>query len=423
MIGTTVKLGFDGSAVKSGLASVNGMFSKFNKTFAKEVSIGAMRQIGARGTDAIMTAVRAIPDATKDLMDYAGGLNDISSATGVAVKDLMVLEEALRLGGAEGDINKVIFTLQKNMQEAVADSGDMRDAFKGIGIDAQSLQGMSVVDQIKAIMQAAKDSGKPIGEINDAMAKIFGGRFGPQIKKLLEDFSGTWAEAEGNVGSFADEMDKSAAKLDRIGDILGRVRMVIRELAFAFLKGFVGGDLDKGADAATTMIESLRGLAPLAEGIGKSFSGMLEPAMQMIKWIADQIKAISEQGFGNWFNEATGDMFVKMGEQIGAGFVKNLPGWLRASKGDDGGGMFGGLEGFFDKLGFKYGGKVIGEDPIGDFKRGRMGQDLKTFFDFLGIGGGGMKTSSVSKDLINETKTQTGVLERILREKGTPMFA
>ena len=46
-INTTVKVGFDGTAVKSGLKNIGGMFGKFSK----EVGIGATRKVGELGTD------------------------------------------------------------------------------------------------------------------------------------------------------------------------------------------------------------------------------------------------------------------------------------------------------------------------------------------------------------------------------------
>ena len=114
-INTTVKVGFDGTAVKSGLKNIGGMFGKFSK----EVGIGATRKVGELGTDLLGKTLSFFAETPAMFMDYAGDLKDLSTLTDVSVNKLQILQEAFRLAGVDSiDAGKSIGLLAKAIYEA-----------------------------------------------------------------------------------------------------------------------------------------------------------------------------------------------------------------------------------------------------------------------------------------------------------------
>ena len=90
MIGSIVRLMFDASAVQRGLAGLGGMFGRMGR----QIGIGGLQRVGHQITDLMGRMIVALPMAGKELLDWAGNLNDMSMQTGISVDRLMLMEEA-----------------------------------------------------------------------------------------------------------------------------------------------------------------------------------------------------------------------------------------------------------------------------------------------------------------------------------------
>lgn len=253
MIGTTFKLGFDGSSVSKGLGTVTRQLGRFGK----EVGIGMARQVGARVTDLMGRIVTAIPESLKETTDWAGNIMDMANATGTSVEKLVLLEEQFRLSGvAAADSAAMMSKMAANIQDAANNGGPAADALAKIGLNAQELKGMALDKQFEAIGNAlaalngttkttvkfTDPFGPKFGEqiienthrlenMESITADIFGGKMGYKLLRLFNDYGASVAQAKNNVGDLATALNQGgAAAIDTWGDALGRFETFKRSL-------------------------------------------------------------------------------------------------------------------------------------------------------------------------------------------------
>ena len=289
-IGTTVKVGFDASAVKGGLSGMSNLFKGVFRGF-RQVGIGAARQVGAGVTDLVGRAIMAIPSGMKEMMDWAGNLTDMGAQTGMSVSKIVVLEEALRMAGAEAaDTSRIISTLADNLGEAMRETGPAQEALHRLGFKASEFKGIAIDEAFEKIGKRAGDMSWGVGELETTMADLFGARMGFKLIRFFRDFDGGMAEAEKNVGAFGNILNKSAPGFDRLSDALGRFKMKSFEL-FAVLAdelvAMFGDDfVDKAFDwiDASKIRKTITYLREAIAGVfsGSAFSDMLKGFGRMI---------------------------------------------------------------------------------------------------------------------------------------------
>ena len=359
MIGTKFLLGFDAKAVQKGLSGIGGMLGRFSK----QIGIGMARQVGARMTDTVGRLLSYIPEAANDLIDYAGGMNDMAAQTGMTTKELMVMEEAFR-GVTDGgvDAGRMIATMRDNLYSASTGAGAARDALHLLGIGAQDLIGLKPAEQIAAIGEALNTIGVDNPAFESIVKDLFGGRIGVKGLGLMKDFSTSMKNAEKIVGSFGDESMKTFKVYDEIGELFGQWTMIRRELMASMMQGAFGKELENGLTISEAIVSSLKSLKPIFEGIG----GMLGPVMKLF---ADTVKSMNELGVGGYFQNVFDGIKAGLSEAISQGIKDALNPFS---------GMFG------DK---------------------------------------GKSSMNSNNPLIKETVAQTNILERIYRDKVTAQFS
>ena len=337
-IGTKVKVGFDGNAVKRGLAGLRTGFAGMGRMLGRGLKAGAMA--GGLGAITALGAALKAAMGIKDLADYGSGLSDMAMQTGVAVSRLVELEEALRLAGVPAkDTSRVLSTLAANMQEAKAGAGLARDAFNDLGIYLDELEGMSVDDVFSRIAQMIADSGGEIKNLERSMEGLFGARIGYGLLRLFKD-PANFEKARKNVSMLAQDLEASANDLDRLADDLGGIPVQMRGLYLGIYR----------------VAQSVFGDNPLQ----KLFDGFnyesMRPAFESIKQMMEQVK---NEGFGALFDrmfESLKMQMKAMGQLFGEGIKESMgnmlkdgaagmliPDWLK-SKGDDK------SSGFLDKI-------------------------------------------------------------------------
>ena len=239
-IGTKVVVGFDASAVRSGMGGLKGLFSGAMRGM-RQVGIGAARQIGAGATDLLGRILMAIPEGIKETMDWAGNMNDMSKQTGLAVSKLILLEEALRNSGAEvADTSRLISTFAENLGEAMRETGPARDALNKLGFFAEDFANVPIDKAFEKVGKAASNMSWGVGELESAMGDLFGAKMGLKQMRFFKDIQGNMVEAEKNVGRFARRMDVSAPIYDQMSDNLGRFQMRWRETMAIIVDELVG---------------------------------------------------------------------------------------------------------------------------------------------------------------------------------------
>jgi hypothetical protein len=355
MIGTKLVLGFDGNAVKKGMAGIGGMMGRLGR----QIAIGGARQVGAQMTDWVGKLVMAIPEAVSETMDWAGSLVDLSRQTAMTTKDLMELSEAFRLAGGEGmDAGRMIGTMRKNLYESSREQeGDVVDALRALGLRGTGLESLGPMEQFQKIMTALNSTMGSMdpGQLEKITTALFGGKMGLKGIAVFKDFAAGIKQAQGNLNGLQNTSKESLEAVDNLGDSLGRFSTIKKGLMLEFLKGLTGsGDLQSMDQFVNKIFNSTKGLGDAMRSLGEFFREIMDKFMTRID---------TEGGFGGALNAILRDL----GKTIGEGIREGV----------------GGLKGML----------------------------------FPGIPGDG-KTSMNNAPLLHEAETTNELLSRIYREKG-----
>jgi hypothetical protein len=160
--------------------------------------------------------IRAIANGFSEALDQGAQLNDLSVKTGVAAKDLFVLQQAFsQLGSSADSVGPAIQKMQQILS-GVSRSGKRGGAIlKEIGLDPNELKKLGTQDQFSAIAAA-------IGTIRDpaqqtaAAIELFGDA-GVNLKALFANPDAIKQTAAA-LGQLPDQIGKNAARFDDLGD-------------------------------------------------------------------------------------------------------------------------------------------------------------------------------------------------------------
>lgn len=322
-IDTTVKVGFDGSAVKGGLKNIGGMFGKFSK----EVGIGAARKVGEIGTDTIGKALSFFAETPAMFINYAGDLKDLSTLTDVSVNKLQILQEAFRLAGVDSiDAGKSIGLLSKAIYEAQTQAksgqgGDMVDLFDSLKIGIGELSRMKPDEQIERIFAAMRDANMPMGQQFDIMQKLFGRGGIRMLQAFRDNFPATMQEAESNLASFGKLAKEETDGLEALGDQVGRLPTVKMALFRNLLNGIFG------ANSGSTAADELK----------KIFDGIMSGGDEMQEFgakLRERFDYISKNGFGQLFEDmqsGIGNFATDIGDKIGKSFSAAIDNYFKGT--------------------------------------------------------------------------------------------
>lgn len=383
MIGTTFKLGFEDGAVRRGLRGIGGLMGKFGKN----VGIGMAQRVGHQMTDIFGRIIMAAPQALKETMDWAGGLQDMSVKTGIAVDELVLLEEKIRLAGVNaGDVSRIMSNLGESIYDATNAAPDLNklEAFEKLKIMAEDLDGKNAVQALDMITAAIKKGGFEVGELDAILGDIFGAKIGKEMLKFANDAEAITAQAKNNVGSLAEAMGESAGKIDQMGDALGRTQSFVRSLASIALDEFAN---IFGADSIDRLFDTLD-----PEQLRPKIRAFIEAATSFV----DGTLLGAGGSISKWFD----DFGKNLGNQIGEG-IKESFGIGAGSKGG----------GIIDL--FKGSPKTPTKQDDSPFEFG---------FDYLRnlFGGQANQTSMMSDPALKETNR---LLSDLVRKDTTPRYS
>lgn len=303
-IGTSVKVGFDGEAVKRGFGGLKGMFGGIGRNFGRGMAMMGGAMAGRSLVDLVVKATTGM----NALADFAGEAEDTALQTGSTTAEIIKLDRALQLAGANVQAGRMLSTLSDNLYDATHGGEELQNVFSSIGLNAYNLAQMRPMEQFMAIGDALKNSNKDLNELNNITEKLFGGKMGMQLIKLFKN-QDVFDKAASDTGRFADNIEASQKELGQFSDQLQRIPYLWKSINLALFKQMGGnGNYFKkmfdGLDAAIN-------------------AGDFSRIGYLLK--AEFAKALEVFTTGD-IGQAVGKFFINIGNKIGQGMMESLKG-------------------------------------------------------------------------------------------------
>lgn len=219
---------------------------------------------GALTFGAAIAGAYKLGRALKDAFDTGGALSDLSSRTGIAVKELVILEQAFKDNGIAAEkVGPIINKMQKGIVDFKAGLSTQVRAFERLGIAFEDIQHKTPLEQFQMIQNALNGIEDQTLKAGTAM-EIFG-RSGGELQALFDD-TGAIQKATVFVGSAAEILEKNAAKFDRISDLLNSASVKFQGIILALAEV-----------AAPKLLAALESFAKMDfAGIGQRFLAGLD---------------------------------------------------------------------------------------------------------------------------------------------------
>ena len=213
---------------------------------AKAVATSSIGMIAGKlaGLIGVGLSVGASFHAMMGAIEKGGALYDLSEQTGVAVKDLVILQNAFKNAGASAGM--VPRTLMQ-MQRALA-SDKNNDLFEKMGLSKEKLSKLGAMEQFKTIGKGMASIQNP-AERTAAAMKLFG-RGGFMLKGLFADPNAV-SDTIKKLGMMPIIMAKSAKGFDAFGDAIN----MAKEKMSGFWAGILVG-MEPAISAATKFLDS-----------------------------------------------------------------------------------------------------------------------------------------------------------------------
>lgn len=230
------------------LAMVQAKFARVSAALAGVAGVGVAVAVGA-----------AL--GIKSVLDVGGELSDLSANTGIAVDDLIILQQEFRNAGkAAEDVGPTIAKMQRVLMD-----GSGSQAVADLGLQLEDLQKLAPEKQFRALGEAIAKLPSPAARTAAAMALF--GRTG--ATRLAIFASRGFGDAAAQVGEQAEILKRDAMLFDDVGNKLN--------LAGLKMQGFFVGMAERVvplisvlADLAATL-----DLAPVGQQLGDVLAGSL----------------------------------------------------------------------------------------------------------------------------------------------------
>jgi len=195
-------------------------------------------------------------------LDVGGNLNDLAANTGIAVDQMLILQQEFRNSGkAAEDVAPAINKMQKALQEGTANAEIAR-----LGLELDTLRQLTPVEQFRALGAAIDGLQDPAEKTAVAMAL-----FGKQGASLLSTFASKgFGDAAEQVGSQAEILSRNAGLFDAVSD----------KLALAGLKtqAFFVGAAERIAPVLLPLLDGFAklDLAKLGQQVGEVIAVLIQ---------------------------------------------------------------------------------------------------------------------------------------------------
>lgn len=301
-ISTTIKVGFDGTAVKKGFSMLGATF----RNVGKGMAMGA----GALMSKSLVDLAIKAATGVDQLADFAGEAEDTALQVKSTTAEIIKLDRALDLAGSEVKAGRMLSTLRDNIYDAANGGEELQNAFRDIGLQSKDFVGKTTIEQFNLIGEAVAAMGDDASKVENSLEKIFGARMSMQLLKLFRN-QDVFKQAGEEVGKFAENVDASAQRLGKAQDQFKRLPYLWRGLNLAIFDklGGDGGAIKKVMDGMQRAIDT--GDFSM---LGKNLSELFKQAMNAIKdseiwkWLAEKFKE-----FGRFIGEGIGEAILPKG--------------------------------------------------------------------------------------------------------------
>jgi hypothetical protein len=308
-IGTTVKVGFDGNEVKKGFGAIGGMF----RNIGKGMSMGA----GLAASQTLEGIIIKAATGINSLADFAGEAEDAALQVGSTTAEIIKLNRALEIAGANVSASNMLSTMKDNIYDASHGGEELQKSFARIGVKMQDLKGLSTMQQFELIGKAVSALGADFDGLENVMSDIFGAKMGRQLIRLFKNTQ-VFDQVNEETGAFADNIDKSAAKLGEVQDQFARIPQLWRGLNLALFNAM------GGSNESNYIKRLFDGIDAAIQSSDFSKLGYLLKAE-----FAKALEVFSDSGIMQSINK----WFEGIGESIGTGIKKSigLPSFLSSN--------------------------------------------------------------------------------------------
>jgi hypothetical protein len=259
---------------KKGVKSSSDTLKKFGAASLKYAAIGATVRNAALTAGSLRT------------LDQVDALGDLAAQTGVAVSDMMTLQQAYKDGGRAAEMaGKDIGKMQKSLVAASedVDAGDV-DPFASIGLSAKELLTLNPADQFNKIGEAIMKIQNPAERTAKAM-EIFG-KGGMGLTTVFEGIPNA-VVALGSMPQIAQEF---AGRMGEANDLIGHLPVKSDQFFMGFTAGIVGSILP-GLNSVNEF-----DFTPLGMNLGKAIAAGLEELAVIVNTTMDV--AMGEDSLG-----------------------------------------------------------------------------------------------------------------------------
>jgi hypothetical protein len=207
----------------------------------------------------------------KDALDLGGRLSDLEARTGIAVQELVVLEQAFRNAGISADAVGPSINIMQRALAGISEAGEQTQAvFDRLGLDMVALGKDAPIDQLRQVAERIRALPSAAQQSAAAM-KIFG-RGGAEMLPLLKD-ARALADAAAMVGRQAEVLGRNAAQFDRASDILAAAPLKLR--------GFFVGAAESISASLLSSLEQVNDFDFTT--LGQKFGAALAPYLEALK--------------------------------------------------------------------------------------------------------------------------------------------
>jgi len=308
-----VEIKADSSALATGLAKAQKNIQNFGKDVTSNITD---KLAGAFAGGAVLGGIgmlaSGIVQAGKDVLDFAGNLQDTSEALGVTAEQLQGLQASFLMGGAGAeDVKKSLGKLSQAMSDAQQNLGPARDAFDKLGVSFDTIASGDTNAVLMEIANGVRNSTNPtqaFAAALDLLGKsgikmipgLKGGADG--IKELSDAAEKLKNKQVADIAAIGDKLDWLSAKWQVIkaGFFLG-TNTTNTQGAEATAMSIIGGGFDP------SKFKGPSGIAPSAsEFYGPTMAELTAPVV-----IDPKIKAAEEaQAKMDAENQAKADAYA-----------------------------------------------------------------------------------------------------------------
>ncbi len=200
----------------AGLSKFNKSMVSLGKSFSPD---GILCQGAAVGVGLLLAQTAGLGAGLKGCARCGRQVSDLSSRTGAAVSDLVVMEQAFRNNGlAAEQVGPALNKLQKALGGVNEDGEPTNNTLTRLGLNMNELQNASPVQQFQMVGKAINQLKSPTERAAAAMALF--GKSGGELNTLLP-MPMRFTDAAAQVGEQAKVLEANAALFDDISDKLG----------------------------------------------------------------------------------------------------------------------------------------------------------------------------------------------------------